>query len=343
MCRPRRSHYRFGSARTPRVRNYSSCHAASNPDVRPRRAPASTASPTPSATSSRRRGRSRPPGRGVRYLNIGDPIPFGFSTPPHLIEAVARADARRPQRLRAVAGHHRGARGGGRGLDAGAASRRRRSRAHHVRHVGRHRAGADGARRPGRRGARARRRPIRSTRRCSRRSAPRRATTGPTHRTAGCRISTTSSADHAAHARAGRHRSEQPHRRDLSGGDPAHADRPRRAARPGAPRRRGVRRSRVRRSGRRRWAAWPRRADHLVLQPLEGVPRARLAHRLDGGRPIAAARRRARRDQEARGRPPVQHRPDAVRHHAGAARRSHPPGVVPRGAAGARRRHRRAR
>jgi alanine-synthesizing transaminase len=30
-------------------------------------------------------------GRRVRYLNIGDPIPFGFKTPPHLIEAVARA------------------------------------------------------------------------------------------------------------------------------------------------------------------------------------------------------------------------------------------------------------
>lgn len=30
-------------------------------------------------------------GRTVSYLNIGDPIPFGFRTPPHLIEAVARA------------------------------------------------------------------------------------------------------------------------------------------------------------------------------------------------------------------------------------------------------------
>ena len=30
-------------------------------------------------------------GRPVSYLNIGDPIPFGFRTPPHLIEAVARA------------------------------------------------------------------------------------------------------------------------------------------------------------------------------------------------------------------------------------------------------------
>ena len=29
-------------------------------------------------------------GRRVRYLNIGDPIPFGFHTPPHLIEAVER-------------------------------------------------------------------------------------------------------------------------------------------------------------------------------------------------------------------------------------------------------------
>lgn len=30
-------------------------------------------------------------GRTVRYLNIGDPSPFGFKTPPHLIEAVERA------------------------------------------------------------------------------------------------------------------------------------------------------------------------------------------------------------------------------------------------------------
>ena len=30
-------------------------------------------------------------GRQVRYLNIGDPIPFGFATPAHLVEAVVRA------------------------------------------------------------------------------------------------------------------------------------------------------------------------------------------------------------------------------------------------------------
>src|SRR5688572_13764750 len=30
-------------------------------------------------------------GKQVRYLNIGDPVQFGFTTPPHLIEAVSRA------------------------------------------------------------------------------------------------------------------------------------------------------------------------------------------------------------------------------------------------------------
>ena len=32
-------------------------------------------------------------GRKVAYLNIGDPIPFGFVTPPHLVEAIAKASA----------------------------------------------------------------------------------------------------------------------------------------------------------------------------------------------------------------------------------------------------------
>src|SRR5215471_11660226 len=30
-------------------------------------------------------------GTAVRYLNIGDPVAFGFQTPAHLIEAAARA------------------------------------------------------------------------------------------------------------------------------------------------------------------------------------------------------------------------------------------------------------
>ena len=30
-------------------------------------------------------------GRPVTYLNIGDPVAFGFRTPPHLVDAVERA------------------------------------------------------------------------------------------------------------------------------------------------------------------------------------------------------------------------------------------------------------
>ena len=30
-------------------------------------------------------------GQTVRYLNIGDPVLFGFKTPPHLVAAVERA------------------------------------------------------------------------------------------------------------------------------------------------------------------------------------------------------------------------------------------------------------
>ena len=32
-------------------------------------------------------------GTRVRYLNIGDPVAFGFETPPHMIEAVERGMA----------------------------------------------------------------------------------------------------------------------------------------------------------------------------------------------------------------------------------------------------------
>ena len=54
--------------------------------------PACIGSPTRSATSLPRLGRCEASGRAVRYLNIGDPIPFGFSTPAALVEAVARAE-----------------------------------------------------------------------------------------------------------------------------------------------------------------------------------------------------------------------------------------------------------
>ena len=220
----------------------------------------------------------------MRYLNIGDPIAFGFKTPPHLIEAVERA-------LRD--GHN------GYGPSAGIAPAReavaaeytrdglpvsRRSRVHHGRHVRRHRARARA--RSSTRAAKCwcRCRPIRSTRRCSRSSA-RGAVFYRTDPSRGWMPDLDHLAEprDAGDARARDHRSEQSDRRRLL--------RPRRGARcsisptgtgcsiladevygdlgfdgPVAP----LRQPRS------------RRADHLVLEPVEGVSRAGLAHRLDG-------------------------------------------------------------
>ena len=94
-------------------------------------------------------------GRKVRYLNIGDPITFGFKTPPHLVEAVERAmrdghNGYAPSVGIAPAREAVAAECQRRGMPLDARSRR-----HHVGHVRRHRAGADRARRTGRRGARA--------------------------------------------------------------------------------------------------------------------------------------------------------------------------------------------
>ena len=153
---------------------------------------ASTASPTRSGISWPRHEKSRPAGRAVRYLNIGDPIPFGFSTPP--------APSRR-SRERARDGHNgyvpspgitRGARSGGRRLDATGFPADARSRARHCRHLGGDRAGADCDRRSRATRCSCQCRRIRSTPPCSRRSARTRAITGPTRRTAGSPISTTS-------------------------------------------------------------------------------------------------------------------------------------------------------
>ena len=82
------------------------------------------------------------------------------------------------------------------------------------------------------------------------------------------------------------------------------------------------------------------RADHFLLVALEGLSRARLARRLDGRGRHAASRRRAGRHQEARRRAAVQPRPDAIRRDRGAHRRSLASGRLPARAQAARRPHR---
>ena len=188
-----------------------------------------------------------------------------------------------PAAREAVAADYRGAR------------RRRlaRPRAHHDRHVGRHRPRAERAGRRGRRGARpaadvsALHGGAREDRRAAallpHRSGPRLA----------ARPRSPAQPGHAAHARAGRDRPEQSRpARCIPPATRRALDRVRRGARPDDPGRRGLRRSRLRRAGAAARHARSRRADHLALEPVEGVPRARLARRLDGGGRDAAARRR---------------------------------------------------
>ena len=81
-------------------------------------------------------------GTRVRYLNIGDPVAFGFKTPAHLIAAVERAMRDGHNGYGPSAGIPAGARGRGRGIHDARISGRRRSRVHHRRHVRRHRARA---------------------------------------------------------------------------------------------------------------------------------------------------------------------------------------------------------
>ena len=133
-------------------------------------------------------------------------------------------DARRPQRLRAIGRHRAGARGGRAPNGRARHARLARSRRHHLGHVGRHRARARRARRRRRRSAACRRRPIRSTPRCSRRSARGRCTTAPIRHNGWLPdLDDIKRPDHAGDARARRHRSEQSDRRRLSGSDAARA------------------------------------------------------------------------------------------------------------------------
>ena len=225
-------------------------------------------------------------GRNVRYLNIGDPITFGFETPPHLIEAVERAmrdghNGYAPSvgilaAREAVAARVRPPRHAGHA----------RSRGDHVGHVGGDRAGADRAGRERATKCSFRCRPIRCTRRCWPRSARARCFTGPipiARLAAGCR--SRPQPGHPRNARARRHRPEQPDRRDLSGRRTPRAGRSRRSPQLPAARRRGLRRSRLRRPRAGVGGAQPGRAGHFVFVAVEGVSGAGLARRLDGGRP----------------------------------------------------------
>ena len=66
-------------------------------------------------------------GRKVRYLNIGDPITFGFRTPPHMIEAVERAMRDGHNGYAPSVGILAGARSGRRGVHAPRHAGRRRT------------------------------------------------------------------------------------------------------------------------------------------------------------------------------------------------------------------------
>ena len=192
----------------------------------------SAGSPTPSATSSRKRKAVEAAGTRVRYLNIGDPVAFGFQTPPHLIEAATRAmrdghngylpSAGIPAAREAVAADY-AARGvpvsPDRVLITTGTS-------------GGHRAGAQRAGRRRRRGAGAVAdlSAVHGGARQDRRDS--RGTTGPIPAR-----DWLPDLDHLrslvtpTHARARRHRSEQPDRRRLSDRGAPGADRARRAAR----------------------------------------------------------------------------------------------------------------
>ena len=181
------------------------------------------------AGSATRRGRRRP--RPLPEHRRPQRVRFQDAAAP---DRRRRArDARRAQRLRPVAGHRAGARSRRGGTHRHGVPGVGRPRADHRGHVRSHRSGAERARRQRRAKCSCRCRRTRCTRRCSRRSTRARSTTGPIRRAAGCRISITSRAWSPRDARARRHRSEQPDRRDLPRRHAPRAARFRRPARPG--------------------------------------------------------------------------------------------------------------
>ena len=128
-------------------------------------------------------------GRRVRYLNIGDPVQFGFATPAHLVEAVARA-------MRDGHNNYTASVGIVEAREAVAADFAARGVPVSpdrvlITSAPRTRAALTAIVDEGERSS-SPRRPIRCIPRCSRRSARRRFTTAPIRTMGGCRISMTS-------------------------------------------------------------------------------------------------------------------------------------------------------
>ena len=273
-------------------------------------------------------------GRKVRYLNIGDPITFGFQTPPHLIEAVERA-------MRD--GHNGYAPSVGilPAREAVAAECARRGMPVSADRVVITSGTSEGIELaltalagPGDE-VLVPCRPTRSTPPCSRRSAPR-----PVFYRTDPERGWLPDLDHvrslvdAGDPRARRHRSEQPDRRDLSRRRAARARRDRRPPQLPAARRRGLRRPRVRRRVVPAIASLDPDAPVITFSSLSKAYLAPgwRAGWLAVGKDRSAGRG-ARRDQEARGRTAVQHGTDGARDRRRAERRSIAPGDVPRRAA----------
>ena len=304
---------RVGITATVQVRSRRDNREHSCAPFPPRRA--CTASRTPSGTSSPKRRRWRPQARASATSTSAIRWPSGFNTPPHLIAAVERAMRDGHNNYGPSAGHRRRARSGGRRIHAQRISGHRRIASSSPRARPKASSCAQRDRRRRRRSARADAdlsalhggaRQARTPRRKYYRLDP------AQRMDAGSR--SPAEPGHAGDARARRHRSQQSDRRGVS--------RPRRGARcSSSPTQHGLLILADEVYGDLGFDGPvaplglldPDARDHLVLEPVESVSRARLAHRLDGHRPIAAPRRRGGGGEEAGGRPPVQHGADAVR------------------------------
>ena len=207
--------------------------------------------------------------------------------------------ARGPQHLRSVRRHSGRARGCGRGVHGERISGQRGSCVRDRGHVGRHRAHVE--RRGGKRRRSARADADLSALHGRAREARRESEVLPARSVAwlDARSGSPEEPRHPGDARARHHRPEQPDRRGLPRRNATRTARLRRPAWPADPGRRGVRRSRLRWPRRAIRPSGSRRANHFVLEPVEGVSRAGLAHGLDGRRPLAAAGRCGRCSQEA--------------------------------------------